>query len=80
VAVTREQLWAIVEGPEHDARTRVGAAGALATTGDVAERARLRISAAHCAEPQVRVALQELAEEDEDVGPLLGREAARLAR
>ncbi len=78
-AVTREQLWAIVEGPEHDAHTRAGAAGALATTGDAAERARLRIAAAHCAEPQVRVALQEIAEEDEDDGPLLGR-AARLAR
>jgi hypothetical protein len=79
-AVTREQLWAIVEGPEHDAHTRAGAAGALATTGDAAERARLRIAAAHCAEPQVRVALQELAQEDEDDGPLLGRAAARLAR
>lgn len=56
-ALTRDQLWTLVEGPEHDRETRTAAARALATTGSEGERARLRIAAEHCAEPKVRVEL-----------------------
>jgi hypothetical protein len=84
-AVTREQLWSLVEGPEHDQATRTAAAKALATTGDDDERARLRVAADHYAEPRSRVVLRELAtieEEEDDVGLRLGVpvRTARLAR
>jgi hypothetical protein len=65
-AVTREQLWALVEGPEHDQATREAAAKALAKTGDPEERARLRVAADHHAEPRSRVALKELASQAPD--------------
>jgi hypothetical protein len=63
--LSREQLWALVEGPEIDASARKAAAEALARSNDGSERARLRVAAEHCAEPQVRVALEEIAR---DVG------------
>jgi hypothetical protein len=61
-ALTRDQLWALVEGPEVDESARRMAAEALARTGGDSERARLRVAAEHCAAPQVRVALLELAD------------------
>jgi hypothetical protein len=64
-AMTREQLWALVEGPEIEASARKAAAVALATSNDGSERARLRVAAEHCAEPQVRVALEEIARGDD---------------
>jgi hypothetical protein len=66
-ALTREQLWALVEGPEHDARIRTASAEALASTGDRTERARLRVAAGQCAEPDARTALEDLATEDGDL-------------
>jgi hypothetical protein len=63
-ALTREQLWALVEGPEVAAAERTAAAAALAKSGDDGERARLRVAAEHCAAPEVRVALARLAEGD----------------
>ncbi len=65
VRTTRDQLWALVEGPEHDAEARTRAARALARTHTPDESTRLRVAAAHCAEPRVRVLLEELAEEEE---------------
>jgi hypothetical protein len=69
--LTREQLWALVEGPEVEASARRAAAQALVKSGDESERARLRVAAEHCAEPQMRVALSEIAEVDaaETVSP-----------
>jgi hypothetical protein len=61
-ALTREQLWEIVEGAEHRANGRTAAARALATSGDRDERARLRVAAEHCAEPALRQELEALAE------------------
>jgi hypothetical protein len=80
-AVTREQLWSLVEGPEHDVRMQTAAARALAKTGDSDERARLRIAAGHCAQPEMRVTLMALAEEvdDEDL-PVASGGAVRFAR
>lgn len=73
-AVSREQLWELVEGPTTDAATRTAAAEALAATLDGPGRARLRVAAQHCAEPNVRIAIGELAEiEDEEP---TGREGA----
>jgi hypothetical protein len=77
-ALTREQLWSLVEGPEHDRRTRTAAARALAKTGNDEERRRLRVAAEHCAEPQVRVLLLEMADDEDE--PLLEGGVARLAR
>jgi hypothetical protein len=64
-AISREKLWAVVEGPTSAADVRCATAEALATSGDEDARARLRVAAAHCADPRVRVALQEIAEPDE---------------
>jgi hypothetical protein len=79
--LTREQLWALVEGPEVEASARKAAAEALvssAAPGDGRERARLRVAADHCAEPNVRVALAELAGAGgEEVAPRSAR-AARV--
>jgi hypothetical protein len=72
--LSREQLWALVEGPEVEGSARTRAAGALARSADQAERARLRVAAERCAEPQVRVALEVLAAEMDGQEP-----AAQLA-
>jgi hypothetical protein len=61
-SLSREALWALIEGPTVGAEARRAAAEALAKSNDVAERARLRVAAEHCADPSVRVALVELAE------------------
>ena len=63
-ALTREQLWALVEGPEIEANARRAAAEALARTSDGADRARLRVAAGHCAAPEVRVAIERIADEE----------------
>jgi hypothetical protein len=82
-ALTRDQLWALVEGPEVEASARRAAAEALvssAASGDGRERARLRVAADHCAEPNVRVALAELAGTDEGEGASKASRSARAAR
>jgi hypothetical protein len=61
-SLSREALWQLIEGPTVDADARRAAATALAKTSDESERVRLRVAAEHCADPQVRVALAELAE------------------
>jgi hypothetical protein len=74
--LTREQLWALVEGPEIEASARKAAAEALVRSSDGAERARLRVAAEHCAEPHVRIALEEIAEEhapEPPRGAILGK-------
>ena len=76
-ALTRGQLWALVEGPEVDEHARRAAAEALAKTsgaGASEDRKRLRVAAEQCAAPSVRVALEKLAEQEplgED--PAVGR-------
>ncbi len=77
-AVTRDQLWGVVEGTEHDAATRTAAARALAHTQGGQDRGRLRVAAARCAEPELRVELLDLAEESDDPIAVLPR--ARMAR
>jgi hypothetical protein len=62
-SVTREQLWELVEGEATDEQARVAAATALADSGGREDRGRLRVAAAHVADPRVRIALEELAEE-----------------
>jgi hypothetical protein len=63
-ALTRDQIWALVEGPEIDSTARRSAAEALAKTSDEADRARLHVAAERCAAPEVRVAIERLAEEE----------------
>jgi hypothetical protein len=60
-SVSRDQLWAVVEGQASDAETRTAAAEVLALQLDSADRVRLRGVAAQCAEPRLRVALAALA-------------------
>ncbi len=64
-AVSREQLWSVLEGPTVATAARRAAAEALAGSRDPAERARLRIAADRCAEPAVRVRMEELLHDDE---------------
>jgi hypothetical protein len=61
-SLSREALWALIEGPAVDAPARQAAAKALARTNDDSERVRLRVAAEHCADPSVRLALERLAE------------------
>ena len=68
-SLSREALWALIEGPTVDAESRKAAAEALAKTNDEGERARMRIAAEHCADPSVRVALELLAEGDGEGAP-----------
>ena len=65
-AVSREQLWTVLEGPAIDPASRRAAAEALASGRDAEERARLRVVAEQCAEPSVRIRLHELLEDDLD--------------
>jgi hypothetical protein len=65
-SVSPEALWALVEGAAVAAPTRTAAAEVLVGAGGVADRARLRVAAAHCADPRVRLALEELADEEGD--------------
>jgi hypothetical protein len=65
-AIVREHLWELVSGPHTDADTRVRVAGALAKGLTGEERPRLRVAAAGCADPRVRVAIESLAAEHED--------------
>jgi hypothetical protein len=70
-AVSREQLWELVEGEATDQQARVAAAEALATSIDGPERARLRIAATHVADPRVRIALEDLAHDEPEAAPTL---------
>jgi len=63
-SVSQEALWALVEGAAVAAPTRTAAAEVLIGAGGAVERDRLRMAAAHCADPGVRVALEELADQD----------------
>lgn len=66
--LSRDALWAIVEGPTVDVEGRSAAATALVKTIDAGERARLRVAASLCAEPRMRIALEKLGAglEDDD--------------
>ena len=64
-ALARAQLWGLVEGPSEDAGTRAEAARALVATSRTGDVARLRVAGTQCAEPKLRVLLEELATEDE---------------
>jgi hypothetical protein len=64
-SVTRDALWALVEGRAVDAATRTAAAHALARVEGETRRDRLRVAATHCADPRVRVALEELASHED---------------
>lgn len=69
-----EPLWSVVENPGSGASARAGAAAVLARSGGEAERQRLRIAAASCASPRLRIALDRFAEgvDDDAMRELLG--------
>jgi hypothetical protein len=69
-SISREQLWDLVEGAAANASTRTAAAEVLSVALDDSERARLRVAAAQCAEPRLRVALEMLAGGGEDASSL----------
>jgi hypothetical protein len=65
------------------AERRIGAALALAATGDDAQRERVRIAASACASPRMRIALERIAGGDADdqaVDEALATEAEQAAR
>ncbi len=64
-ALSAEQLWSLVEGPSIESTARCTAAAALVASGGPETRARLRVAAEQCADPRVRVELQNLCVEDE---------------
>ena len=73
-SVSRDALWALVEGAAVDASARTAAARAILETSTDEERARIRVAAGHCADPKVRVALEEMAEEEpSEAAPLMQR-------
>jgi len=67
-SVSRDGLWALVEGAAVDADARTAAARAILETGTTEERARVRVAAGLCADPQVRVALEEMADDEPEAG------------
>lgn len=78
-SVSPDALWALVEGPGVDATTRTAAAEALVKVAG-ADRERLRVAAAHCADPRVRVALEELVEESDGDEVTAGNATSTLRR
>jgi hypothetical protein len=78
-AVSRDALWQLVEGAGVNATARTAAAAVLAQTSDEAERGRLRIAAERCADPRVRIVLEELASEEPERAPLGAMRANREA-
>jgi hypothetical protein len=77
-SVSEDALWSLVEGQGVDAPTRQAAAEALARRGARGDRARFRVAAAHCADPRVRVVLEELGSGEETAEEGEERSAARL--
>jgi hypothetical protein len=63
-SVSRDGLWALVEGAAVDGTARTAAARAILETGTSEERARVRVAAGQCADPRIRVALEEMADEE----------------
>jgi hypothetical protein len=79
-SVSREQLWELVEGEATDRAARLAAAEALATAIDAQDRSRLRVAATLVADPKVRVALEDLAEDDNRTADAKGPAARTLLR
>jgi hypothetical protein len=61
-SVSRDALWMLVEGLGVQPEARSAAARVLVTRGDPTERGRLRVVAEQCADPKMRVALEELSD------------------
>jgi hypothetical protein len=78
-AAGRDALWEVVEAPPARGETRVRAARALADGADGADRARLRIAAERCAEPEARQGLARIAALGEDDEEEAGAPAPRRA-
>ncbi|MEP7122003.1 MAG: hypothetical protein ABJE95_13880 [Byssovorax sp.] len=64
--LTREQLLAVLESPAASAERRLAAAVSLSAAGEPEIAARIRIAADACARPQVRIALDGVADGDVD--------------
>jgi hypothetical protein len=61
-----DRLWSMVESPSLEPSHRAAAAVALRDKLDDEGKARLRVAADACASPEVRVALEAAAEDDEE--------------
>jgi hypothetical protein len=73
-SVSRDALWGLVEGAAVDGAARTAAARAILETSTTEERARIRVAAGHCADPKIRVALEEMADEEPaQAAPLMQR-------
>jgi hypothetical protein len=65
-SLSRDQLWELVEADGTAGSARAAAAEALALRLDPTERTRLRVAASHCADPKVRIAIEDLVHEAAD--------------
>ncbi len=74
-SVSRDGLWALVEGSAVDAEARTAAARAILETGTEEERVRIRVAAGLCADPRVRIVLEEMADEEAAAAPELRQRA-----
>lgn len=74
-AIDPDELLRVAEDPNTAAEARAGAAAVLRRVGEGRHRARVRVAAIACAEPDLRLALGELAEaeSDEAIAAALGR-------
>jgi hypothetical protein len=79
--VDREELWELVEAPGTRGDSRAAAAEALALGADAADRSRMRLAAARCADPRARTVLEHVAEaEDEAEAEIAGAGPPRARR
>ncbi len=74
-AVSREALWALVEGAGVDATARQAAAEVITLGAAHDDRERLRVAAGKVADPRVRIALEELANHEEEEPDVATRSA-----
>lgn len=65
-SLTREQLLAVLESPAASAERRLAAAVSLSAAGEPEIATRIRVAAEACARPEVRIALDGVADGDVD--------------
>lgn len=66
IGLAREDLARVLAQGDQPAERRIGAAIALASSGDTEERERVRIAAKACANEDLRAALNQIAESEAD--------------
>jgi hypothetical protein len=76
ISIPRERLWSVLESPTADPSAREGAALALHASLDGEERSRVLAIAAKSASPRLRVALDAIADAEDEQRVRVGIEHA----